>query len=342
MCDKRLPLVVADAAVPYIDGRLNGMCRLVRLPYAQIDREALREADAAIVRTRTRCDKALLEGSRVSFIATATIGIDHINAADMSELGIEWCNAPGCNAPAVAQYVWSSILRLGFDPQRHTLGIVGCGHVGSIVAEWGRSLGAEILVSDPPLQRSGCTDLPFAPLEELLRRCDAVTLHTPYTKQGPDATHHLISDPQIESMRPGAILVNAARGPVTRTAPLADALEQGRIKGVIDCWEGEPLIDRRLLRFADVATCHIAGYSVEGKQRATRMALAALGRHFGFTPDLSGLAAPYEPGNRFTARDIMESFDPSDVCRSLRSNPADFERIRTEYKLRRETAAIDQ
>lgn len=330
------PLVAVDADIPYLNSRLDEFCRLRLLDQEEFCRDAVRDADAMLIRTRTRCDRSLLEGSRVKFIATATIGTDQINKADCRHLGIEWVNSPGCNAPAVAQYVWSSILRLGFDPAKHTLGIVGCGNVGSIVAEWGRLLGARILVSDPPLQEAGRTGLPFVHLDELMAESDAVTLHTPYTRVTPHPTHHLAGAREIGLMRPGAILVNAARGPVTDTEPLVEALEQGRIRAVIDCWEGEPRIDRRLLRLADITTFHIAGYSTEGKQRATRMVCEALGRHFGFTPDTSDLAAPYAPKHSLSPDEVVRSFDPAPICSLLRAKPEKFDKLRAAYELRRE------
>lgn len=328
--------IIADKNIPFIDGRLPGI-ELIKLPAPEIDSEAVRDADALIVRTRTRCNKELLDGSNVRLVATATIGTDHIDLPWCRENGIAVRNAPGCNAPGVALYVWSSLLRNGFDPEKSTLGVIGCGNVGSIVAQWGKRLGAEVLVCDPPRQEQGFADHNYLPLEEVLRRSDAVTLHTPLTYEGKHPTFHLIGEDSIKHLKRGAILVNAARGEVTDTVTLINAIEDGRIgKAVIDTWEGEPNINPRLLELADVATCHIAGYSVEGKQRATRMALEAIRDELGIDVVLNGLADPYREPAFLDAEKIIESYDPSEMTSSLKAHSYKFESLRNFYPLHSE------
>lgn len=328
-----MPRIIADAAIPFLEGRLRG-AEVTALPASEIDAEAVREADGLIIRTRTRCDAALLQQSRVRFIATATIGTDHLDEEFLAANGIRWENAPGCNAPGVAQYVWSALLRSGFDPATNTLGIVGCGHVGSIVAEWGSALGARIIVNDPPaadaLKSRGYH---LSELHELLKEADAVTIHTPLTHTGPHTTLNLIGERELGLMKPGALLINAARGGITDESAM---LRMPDLRLATDTWAGEPEIDRNLLARSLYATPHIAGYSYEGKQRATRMALVATAQFFGLECDLTGLAAPYQPGNPPTAEQILASYDPAADTADLKAAPDRFEQLRASYNYRHE------
>lgn len=328
--------IVIDSDIPYIRGRLEPFAETLYVDQWGFTPENVKDADAMIIRTRTRCNRELLEGSSVKAIATATIGMDQFDLEWCREAGIHVRNAPGCNAPAVAQYVWSCLLREGFDPAKHTLGVVGCGHVGSIVADWGRRLGAKILVNDPPKAEAGELEGEHTELADLLAQSDAVTLHTPMTKTGKHPSYHLIGERELSRMRNGAILINAARGPVLETAALVKELEAGRLRAVIDTWEGEPNLNRDLLRLSDIATFHIAGYSDEGKQRATRMAVQAIADRFGLDVDTSDLAPAYTPPAELTAEKIVASFDPTPIMESLRKNPEEFDRLRAAYKFRPE------
>ncbi len=346
MSEKK-PVVCVDAGIPYVDKRLEPWCEVRVLRSPEFTAAEVCDADALMIRTRTRCDAALLQVSKVRFIATATIGTDHIDLPWCHANGIEVANAPGCNAPAVAQYVWATLLRLGYRARGLRLGVIGCGNVGSIVTAWGKALGAEVLVSDPPkreaeLKSGGVAELmsgrvEYASLEEIAGWCDVLTLHTPYTKTGRFATHHLVDDRIMDLMRPGALLINAARGGVTDTDALVKVLREGKIRAAIDCWEGEPRISRELLELVDSATFHIAGYSRQGKQRATRMALQAVGKHFGFVPDTEGLEGEYRMPETLTEERIMADFDPAPLTALLRERPEEFDVIRSEYRLREET-----
>lgn len=328
--------IIADRNIPFLEGRIAG-AELVRMPAAEIDREAVRDADALIVRTRTRCGAWLLEGSRVRVVATATIGTDHIDIPWCESHGITVRNAPGCNAPGVALYAWASLLRNGFDPKKDTLGVIGHGHVGSIVAQWGKRLGARVLVNDPPREEAGFKDVEYVSLEEVLTQSDAITLHTPLTRSGNYPTFHLIGEREIEMMRQGVTLVNAARGEVIDTASVVKAIKTGKTgKAIIDTWEGEPKLNPELLKLADVATPHIAGYSIEGKQRATRMALEAVGETLGIQADVSGLAGPYREPDVMDADAIIAAYNPAEMTLALRQNPSEFERLRNGYRLHKE------
>lgn len=330
------PKIVIDSDIPFIRGRLEPWADTVYTDQFGFTPQIVADADAMIIRTRTRCDSHLLEGSQVRMIATATIGMDQFDLPWCRDNGITTVNAPGCNAPAVAQYVWASLLHHGFDPQGKTVGVVGCGNVGSIVADWGRRLGARVLVSDPPKAEKGELDVDDTPLDDLLAQSDMVTLHVPVTRTGKHRTHHLIGECQLSLMRPGTWLVNAARGPVVDNEAWADAITHAGIKAIVDVWEDEPGVNQRLLSLADEATFHIAGYSLEGKQRATRMAIEAVSRHFGRPVDLSGLAGDYRCPQPLSPCEIARSFDPAPITAALRANPDQFDILRKNYIFRPE------
>lgn len=328
--------IIADDNIPFLKGRLEEVAEVVYVDQFGFTPEVVRDADAVVIRTRTRCDEALLGDSKVRLVATATIGMDQIDLPWCAAAGIKVNNAPGCNAPGVAQYVWSALLRMGFDPKRDTLGIVGCGNVGSVVFDWGRQLGVKTLVSDPPKEEAMQGEVEYVPLDELLRRSDAVTLHTPLTRDGKYPTYHLIGEKELELIGDGKILVNAARGPVVDFAALRPHVLSGRIRTVIDTWEGEPTVDEEILAAVDFGTFHIAGYSRQGKERATRMAIEAVEREFGVTVDKSGLEPVYTGTPGIKAEMITASYDPTVDSEALKKAPAEFDRLRRDYCYRDE------
>lgn len=340
--------VVIDKYIPFEGAPFAGIARVDRLAPEEFTPEAVSDADALIVRTRTKCGPSLLEGSGVSMVATATIGTDHLDLPWLASRGIKAVSAPGCNAPAVAQYVLASIFSLGLGQPGMRLGIVGLGHVGSIVASWAMGLGMEVLPCDPPRDRRdhgwdaaspfAKGDSPFHSLEEIGRRADVVTFHTPLTRQGDHPTLHML-DRDFINLGPKALVINAARGEVAHTADLISALRRGRVAAAaIDCWEGEPAISPDLLRLAAVATPHIAGYSIEGKKRATAVTFNAVLEHFGSDRRIDPGVAMTPP--REVALDaLMASYDPLADSLPLKADPASFERLRNTYPLRHETAA---
>ena len=330
--------IIADKNIPFLRGRLEAAgVEVIYVDQFGFTPELVRDADALMIRTRTPVNAALLEGSSVKLVATATIGTDQIDFGYTDKAGITVCNAPGCNAPAVAQYVWSVLLRMGFQPGHHKLGVVGKGNVGRIVVEWGRLLGAEVLVCDPPRQRAGNTDENYLALDELLTRVDAVTFHTPLTRRGRDATYHLAGADELALLHYEALVVNAARGPVVDNKALLKEVAKGRLRAVVDTWENEPDLDIDLLKKVDYGTFHIAGYSRQGKERATRMVLEAVERFFGLTIDKSGLEGPYVRPELLTAEKIVGSYDPEADTLALRANPGSFDTLRNNYNLREET-----
>lgn len=344
--------IVIESHIPFVGSQLDGIAEVVRLAPEEITREAVADTEALIVRTRTRCDASLLEGSRVGLVATATIGTDHIDKGYCRSRGIEVVSAPGCNAPAVAQYVWASVLTLRPQIEGLTIGIVGMGHVGTIVADWARRLGVRVLPCDPPRKREeACSDFwkglpavpePFTDLATIAREADIITFHTPHTKEGPDATHHLADEAFFDALKRRPIVINAARGPIVATEAILKAIEAKKIsEAVIDCWEGEPRISEALLASAAIATPHIAGYSIEGKQRATAATLRAALRYFG-APEarIDAITAPPtgNSGIRITPESILASYNPLKDTATLRADftPAGFEQLRNTYPLRHE------
>jgi len=278
--------IVADGAITGVAEAFGELGAIETIPGREIIRERLRDCRCLIVRTLTQVDATLLEGTPVEFVASATIGTDHVDLDYLQQAGIAFANAPGCNAEGAAEYVVSGLFalseRLDFDPLRLRAGIVGLGNVGSRLKQKFDILGIESLVCDPPLARSGDTAQNFVDLSTLLQDCDLISLHVPLTRAGEDSTFHLLDAERLAALRPGCVLVNAARGPVVDNAALVELLRRrDDLKLFIDTWEGEPLVSRELLHRVDLATPHIAGYSVEGRLRGTQMVLDAACAHFG-------------------------------------------------------------
>lgn len=333
--------IIIENHIPYIAGRLEAVAQVEYRSPEEFTPAVVRDADVLLVRTRTRCDASLLQGSRVQWIGTATIGTDHIDLNYCSRAGIIVANAPGCNAPAVAQYVHAAV---GHWMQARglttttglTMGVVGVGHVGSIVARWARQLGFEVLQCDPPrAEREGSVQ--FVSLDELVTRSHIITLHTPLTATGRHATRHMVDAALLQRACSCRLLINAARGPITDTTALLTA----PCDLVIDCWEGEPHLSLPLLERAFVATPHIAGYSREGKMRATAMLLEALNRHFGWQVSVPKVDTPADGAAHVTLQRIMASYDPLADTAALRTATAGnvatrFEQLRNNYPLRHE------
>ena len=344
--------IIVDSHIPHIRGLIEPRAEVIYLEPADITREAVLDADALIVRTRTRCDSTLLDGSRVRFIGSATIGTDHIDLDYCASHGITVRNAPGCNAPAVAQWVFCAIdawmrQRGITTPEGLTLGIVGVGHIGSIVARWARQLGFNVLLNDPPKENSengdGSFDVIFEPelhqknrpyftLGELQRECDIITFHTPLTRDGQWPTWHLCDQRFLDGLARCRLILDAARGPIADNA----ALMRWHGDVGLDCWENEPRISRDLLEKCIVATPHIAGYSAEGKQRGTAMMLEALNDFYGWDIPIPTIPAPATGAAQVTLDGIAASYDILADTAALKSDPAAFESLRNHYHHRPE------
>ncbi len=348
MMDGRLK-IVADSHIPFINDVFDAYADIVFKDGGQICREDIRDADALLVRTRTRCDRNLLEGSGVKFIATATIGTDHIDTQWCASHGIEVCNAAGCNAGAVMQYVFTTLYggcaRKSISLGDRTLGIIGVGHVGSRIEQAARKLGFNVLLCDPPrAEKEGKEG--FVTLEELLHHSNIVTMHTPL-----DASTKAMADRDFfDLMRPGAVFINASRGEVVDEDALVEA--SGFLGAVIiDTWAGEPSINGRLLEIADIATPHIAGYSLLGKINGTEMSVRALGRHFGIKElehfrverkdeEVFRELLPVSMTQKELTAGLLDIYNVFDDDSALRSAVSSFEALRQSYELRKELKII--
>ena len=336
MSNSNIRLII-ERNIPYVAGLLDDYAAVRYLAPEEITPKAVRDTDGMIIRTRTKCDAALLNKSDVKMIATATIGMDHIDLDYCRDHSIIAVNAPGCNAPAVAQYVFATILQVINRPlSTYTIGIVGVGHVGSIVERWARGLDMKVLRCDPPRQAAEGGD-DWADLDSIAAEADIITFHTPLTHDTDYPTYHIAGEDFLNKLRRSPIIINSARGEIVDTAALVAARDAGKVGGlIVDCWEGEPEIDRELLRRADIATPHIAGYSAEGKIRASQVALDAITTFF-MTPRVT-VEAPLPPAaaKTVTIDGILGSYDPMPEVMALKAHPEDFEKIRNTYRLRHE------
>lgn len=266
--------IVADENIPCVREAFGSWGDVQTLPGHAIEPAVIRDADVLIVRSVTRVDEALLAGSRVRYVASATSGTDHVDLGYLATAGIGFCDAPGSNADAVAQYVLVALHavseRLARPVTDMSVGIVGIGHVGSRLSRLCEVLGMRVVWNDPPLaDRTG--NLRYEPLERILA-CDVVSLHVPLTEDGPLKTRDLVNDDLLDAMRPGAVLINACRGNVVNETSLKRAINGGKLAAcVLDVWRNEPRIDPELLNAVTLGTPHIAGYSLEGKLRGTQM-----------------------------------------------------------------------
>ena len=328
--------IVADDKIPYIREKLDMLAdEVVYLSGADITAADVKDADALIVRTRTRCDRVLLEGSKVQLVATATIGFDHIDTAYMKQAGIAWTNCPGCNAASVAQYLECTLLLLarerGLTLKATTIGIVGCGHVGQRVRAVAQRLGMRVLVCDPPL---GHAD--FVSMDRIEREADVITFHVPLTREGDHATWHLADEAFFQRLMRVPYIINTSRGEVVDNQALLLALQQGTVRdAVLDVWENEPHLNFELLKHVFIGTPHIAGYSADGKVNADNMVIDALCQHF-HLPYPGRIMPPPLPDGTPDTGSPLDLYNPLTDSQKLKADPSQFEALRNHYPLRRE------
>ena len=347
--------VIADDKIPFLKGVLESEgIEVTYLAGAKTTADDVAAADALITRTRTKCNKALLENSAVKFIATATIGFDHIDTDYVEKKGIHWTNAPGCNSSSVAQYLTSLLLNLAvkhnFSLAGKVLGVVGVGYVGKKVAAVGKALGMEVLLNDPPRARAEGSEN-FVDLSVIAAKADIITIHVPLEFEGIDKTFHLADRDFLAQLNNQQFLINASRGEVVDNIALREALKAGNLAGaVLDVWENEPEIDLELLKLLDYATPHIAGYSTDGKANGTSMSVNALAKFFNLSERLQKWYPETVPVPEKTVIEcpangsleekllyvVSQSYNIADDTMRLRNTPQEFEKLRGNYPLRRE------
>lgn len=349
--------IIIDDKIPYIEGAFESVAEVVYLPGAKTTAEIAKDADAIVTRTRTLCNENLLADSSVKFIATATIGYDHIDTAYCESAGIRWTNAPGCNSKSVEQYIASALVVLAqnykWNLSDKTIGVVGVGNVGSKVARIAGIMGMRVLLNDPPRERVEGSEK-FVELETILREADIITLHVPLEYQGSDATFHLAGASFFGSLVRKPVLINSCRGEVVDTEAVKLALSAGQITDfVCDCWENEPDIDLDLLDKTLIATPHIAGYSRDGKATGTLMSVQAISDFFNLGLNNwrpTGVELPAEPliridgtglsDQEIITKIILHTYDIRNDDAKFRTNPALFEQLRGDYPVRREFPAF--
>lgn len=327
-----------------------------------IARDVVKGADVLLVRSETKVDRDLLEGTGVRFVGTATIGTDHVDLPYLQDNGIGFASAPGSNANSVAEYVTAAILavsqRLGISPAHRTIGIVGVGNTGGGVLRKVRALGMNVLLNDPPLARE-TAQKHYRPLDELME-ADIISLHVPLTREGKDRTYHLFDGARIAAMKRGSILINASRGAVVDTAGLKEGLRTGGLSAcILDVWEREPAIDVDLLGMVALGTPHIAGYSYDGKLNASYMLLHEMQRFFGLTVPVDDIATSHDTDRRevpasagelyqVIGQIVRECYDIETDDKALRGisglpeeeRKAYFRQLRAHYRVRREFNAL--
>jgi len=348
--------IIADDKIPFLKGVLEPYADISYISGNLITQESIVDADALLIRTRTKCNQSLLGGTSVKFIATATIGYDHIDTDYCKSREITWVNAPGCNSSSVQHYITAALLTLAqkhnFNLSDKTLGVVGVGNVGSKVHAAAKLLGMKVMLNDPPRARKE-GHAGFVSLDEILETSDIITLHVPLNREGEDRTFHLFDSTLLDKVKEGVWLINSSRGEVVETKALKNALSTGILKGaVLDVWENEPDVDLDLLRQVTISTPHIAGYSTDGKANGTAMVVQALSEFFNlplrdFYP--ASIPLPSDPiividgYGKSTQQIIYEAFVQTYVIMDdhnrLQISPGSFEQQRGNYPIRREFPA---
>ncbi len=337
--------IVVDDKIPYISEALASLgAETVYKKGSDICRADVVDADALIVRTRTLCNRELLEGTAVRFIATATIGYDHIDQDYLRKAGIHWVSCPGCNAASVRQYIECCLLSIERDMSMPldtlTFGIVGCGHVGSKVRDMALRYGMKVLVNDPLIDNDDRVThggrVNYVTLDDIERRADIITFHVPMERNGEYATWHLADDAFFSRLERHPVIINSSRGAVVDNKALLKALESGQIRqAIIDTWENEPAIDPILLNKVYIGTPHIAGYSADGKVNADNMVIDALCNFFNMEHPCT-IVPPALPSDFVYTGNPLQLYDPLADSDRLKQSIGKFEDLRGNYPLRRE------
>lgn len=354
--------IVADQNIPFVKECFSSIGVVTLAGGRQMTAEVVKDADILLVRSITKVNADLLEGSAVKFVATATIGTEHVDQEYLAANGIGFASAPGSNAMSVADYITAALLALGkkkkIQLEGKSIGIVGVGNVGSRVEKKCRALKMEVVLNDPPVRRQTGHDK-YRPLEEIYD-CDFITMHTPLAKDGPDPTYHLADEKFFASLKDGAVFINSSRGKVQDEAALKKAMQSGKLGGVVlDVWETEPQVDSWLLQNVDLSTPHIAGYSYDGKVAGMIMIYQAACQHFGLkatktamdflpepvVPELVLPAGHFHQPEEFVIQDVLQQvyvinrddFNMREILlQPENKRPAWFDGLRKNYPVRRE------
>ncbi|MBE9488641.1 MAG: 4-phosphoerythronate dehydrogenase [Bacteroidetes bacterium] len=337
--------VIIDSAIPFTEGVLDDFAIVKRLKGKDICPKDIAQADALIIRTRTKCNEALLKNSKVKFIGSATIGFDHIDLDYCRQNGIIVQTAAGCNAMAVAHYMASVFKKIEQHTKRSikdmTIGIIGVGNVGGKIATLAEKTGMKVLTNDPPV---ALKDKSFknTDIKTLLKESDIVTLHVPHTKEGKFATTSMVNKDFVKSLKKGAIFINASRGEIVVDEDLIEGINNKTISyAVIDVWNKEPNINKTLLNLATIVTPHIAGYSIQGKANGTSAVINSLAEYFNIDslkkwyPEIKHKKSDILSGKEILEQ-IDQNYDVSTDDKKLRENPELFEELRNKYDYRDE------
>jgi erythronate-4-phosphate dehydrogenase len=345
--------IVIENKIPFIQGVLEPFANVEYLSSQEITNSNIKDADALIVRTRTKCNKQLLENTAVKFIATATIGFDHIDTNYCLGNNIKWTNAPGCNSKSVEQYILLSLIHIAikydFDFNEKVLGIIGYGNVGTKVAKIAKTLGFKLLINDP-IKEKNINDTHFVDLETIQNNADIITFHTPLNKGGEHNTLHMFNQEFLLNLKKKIILINTSRGEVVDTTILKEALKNGEVlDAIIDVWEDEPNIDKELLKNSMLTTPHIAGYSYDGKANGTSMSIQAIAEFFKISKliewypnnipqpaNLELTTSHHETYIKELLSILKQIYDIEIQSNALKYNPENFEQFRNNYPIRRE------
>ena len=343
--------IVVDENIPLVHEFFSTLGEIIAVPPRDIEPTHLRKAELLIVRSVAPITETLLQGSAVKFVGTCTAGTDHLATAYLDAQEIRWTGAPGCNANAVVEYVFSVMSRLQLQWQRSRIGIIGCGHVGGLLQRRLKNFGVECRCFDPFLDAAENIDL--CSLDEVLQS-DIVCVHAPFTTTGPYPTYHLLGEEQLQQLRPGTVLINAGRGPVIDGEALLNTLEKRHdLTLVLDVWEHEPRIARALFARVKLGTPHIAGHSYDGKIKGTVMIYRAACEFLNVTPTLSLADFDQQPlqdheiaannAEEVLRQAVLKAYDVGDDYQRFEQQLRDsndvgtvFDQYRKNYPIRRE------
>ncbi|OSN06042.1 4-phosphoerythronate dehydrogenase PdxB [Lonsdalea iberica] len=350
--------ILVDENMPYARELFSRLGDVTSVPGRPLPQDALDDADALMVRSVTKVNADLLTGKSVKFVGSATAGTDHVDEAFLQQAGIAFSAAPGCNAIAVVEYVFSALLGLaerdGFQLRDRTVGIIGVGNVGARLNARLKAWGVRTLLCDPPRAERGDEEN-FLSLEEVAAQADVLTFHTPLYKDGPHKTYHNVDADLLDSLAEGTILINACRGPVVDNVALLEALQRGKsLSVVLDVWEPEPELSTALLERVDIGTSHIAGYTLEGKARGTTQVFEAWSRFVGQpqqvalssllpTPEVTSVTLTHPLDQSLLKRLVHLVYDvrrDDAMLRGIAHISGGFDRLRKTYQERREWSSL--